>query len=115
MNDSHSKPLTFDFRDQFPPNFDATPLVGTAKPSDFKRVENAIIGILSKIDVRDSRIPRGVGASYIIASKEVICQLSGIAATGTAAGSWADRFTAAATTIPRKGSIWGSGMMLHRL
>ena len=55
MSDSHSKPLTFDFRDQFPPDFDATPLVGTAKPSDFKRVENAIIGILSKIDARDQR------------------------------------------------------------
>ena len=69
MSDSHSKPLALDFRDQFPSDFDTTPLVGTAKPSDFKRVENAIIGILSKIDVRDPRIPRGAGASHIIASK----------------------------------------------
>ena len=48
MSDSHAKPLALDFRDQFPPDFDATPLVGTAKPSDFQRVSNAIIGILSK-------------------------------------------------------------------
>ena len=98
MNDSHSKPLAFDFRDQFPPDFDATPLVGTAKPSGFKRVENAITGILSKIGARGARIPRGAGASRITASKAAICQLSGIGAAGTAAGSWADRFTAAATT-----------------
>ena len=63
MSDSHSKPLTFDFRDQFPPDFDATPLAGTANPSGFQRCSNAIIGILSETDARGARIPRGAAQS----------------------------------------------------
>ena len=80
--------------DYIAPDFDLTPQETTPPPSHFHRYEGATLGALTKIKTFDDRIPRGVGAAYLIATKAQVIGMSGLTDA-----QWTAKF-GTATEIP---------------
>ena len=80
--------------DYIAPDFDLTPQETTPPPSHSHRYEGATLGALTKIKTFDDRIPRGVGAAYLIATKAQVIGMSGLTDA-----QWTAKF-GTATEIP---------------